>query len=101
PWQTTTSPASQQGQFSLARKPPSSEVAAARCSPRAPFQVSGRFARPPHPFLENPRLESAHFVPSLTRLHCEHVETETLLPMQTDEERKNTTNENTPGDDDG
>jgi hypothetical protein len=40
-------------------------------------------------------------VPSLTRLHYDHVEKATLLPMQTDEERKHTTSGNTLGDDDG
>jgi hypothetical protein len=52
----------------------------------------------PHAFLENPRPESAQFVPSLTRLCCEQMEIATLLPRQAAEERLQTAEENTPGD---
>ena len=52
-------------------------------------------------FLENPRPESAHFVPSLTRLFCEPLELATLLVRQALEEGEHTTDGDTSGGDDG
>ena len=63
--------------------------------------VSSRFAYHLHTYLENPRPESAHFVPSPTRLFCEPLELATLLVRQALEEGEHTTDGDTSGGDDG